>query len=161
MGTGIYGGFGKTKGFVSESRKKGELSYQKAFHSRDSIIEGIDKKTQTASQIAYAIRNGDIKINVLGDVLFNEYLGEKDSTLGVQVGKQLYVRASSLSILSDIIHEGVHVLDYIAGKKSSRWDAEMRAYKAEREFQIVTNTKVDFPDMNELEVHVWMNYERS
>ncbi|MBO1628458.1 hypothetical protein, partial [Bacillus arachidis] len=57
----------------------------------------------------------------------------------IQVGNQMYVRSSSQSIVSDIFHEGTHIIDY--NNKSgmsgvSSWSWEKRAYYYERQFQI-------------------------
>lgn len=54
-----------------------------------------------------------IKINVLGDELFESYLGVSSGTTVVQVGNQIYMRRLSASIYSDVVHEGTHAMDFI------------------------------------------------
>ena len=54
-----------------------------------------------------------IKINVLGDELFESYLGVSSDTTVVQVGNQIYMRRLSASIYSDVVHEGTHAMDFI------------------------------------------------
>jgi len=48
----------------------------------------------------------------LGDDLFESYLGVDKSVVAKQVGNQIYVRNGSQSMLSDLVHEGTHMLDY-------------------------------------------------
>lgn len=169
MGAGKHGGFGNTYGskhsYLSNnnSQKKGTRSIVKANHTRDSLLNEIDGHTKISSAIAKTIRSGDIHINVLGDKLFSDYLGVKDDTVAITVGKQIYLRASSASIISDLVHEGNHALEYISGVSVNNirtWPGEIRAYKAEREFQIKTKRPLDFKTENDLLVHVWKNYER-
>ena len=169
MGVGIHGGFGNTHGSklislikVSYS-KKGTLTQVKANHTRDSLIKEIDGHTKISSEIAKNIRKGNVHINVLGDKLFSEYLGVSSDTVGLTVGNQIYLRASSASIISDLVHEGNHAIEYISGINVNNirtWPGEIRAYKAEREFQIKTKREVTFKNENDLLVHVWSNYER-
>ena len=169
MGAGKHGGFGNTLGSKhfsntkTNSQKKGILKVVKANHTRESLIEEIDGHTNISTAIAKKIQSGDIHINVLGDRLFSEYLGAKEKTVAITIGKQIYLRASSASIISDLVHEGNHALEYISGISPNNirtWPGEIRAYKAEREFQIKTNRPVDFPNENDLLIHVWRNYER-
>jgi hypothetical protein len=168
MGAGKHGGFGNTYGrkhsnLSNNPQKKGTLIIAKANHTRESLIKGIDGYTAISSAVAAKIRSGDIRINVLGDKLFSEYLGVGESTLAMAVGKHVYLRASSANIISELVHEGNHALDYLSGISENNiktWPGEIRAYRAEREFQIKSNRPVDFANDNDLLVHVWSNYER-
>ncbi len=169
MGTGRHGGFGNTHGSKNytivegNSQKKGNRTVIKANHTRESILKEIDGHTVISSNIAKKIKGGEIHINVLGDRLFSEYLGTEDDTIAATVGNQIYLRASSASIASDLVHEGTHAIDYISGVKVNNirtWPGEIRAYKAEREFQMKTNRNVDFATEDDLLVHVWKNYPR-
>ncbi len=165
MGMGLHGGFGNSRGsrLIKKSAKKGKLSSIKASYTRDSLIRELDGHTNTSTELAKRIRIGDIHINVLGDDLFERYTGSDKDTLAVAIGKNLYLRRSSASIVSDMVHEGKHALDYISGINTyeiQTWPGEIRAYKAEREFQIKTKRPVDFINENDLLVHVWKNYKR-
>lgn len=169
MGAGTHGGFGNTRGSkranlikISYS-KKGKLTQAKASHTRESLLKEIDGHTTISSEIAKNIKNGNVHINVLGDKLFSEYLGVDSDTVGLTVGNQIYLRASSASIISDLVHEGNHAIEYISGISVNNirtWPGEIRAYKAEREFQIKTKRDLTFKNENDLLVHVWSNYER-
>lgn len=162
MGTGIHGGFGNTNG-SKRSEKKGTLIQTKLTHTRESLIKELHGYTEISTMIAEGLKNHDIHLNVLGDKLFEEYLGYDKKTVAVTIGKQIYLRGSSASIISDLVHEGTHVLDILAGiniKNIRTWPGEIRAYKAEREFQKKTNRKLDFKTEDDLYVHVWQNYER-
>ncbi len=169
MGTGINGGFGNTKGrsilslFSNITNKKGIHVFCKNNYTRESLIHELEGQTKISNEIAERIKKGDIFINILGDHLFNEYLNAKSETVAVTVNKQIYLRASSASIVSDLVHEGNHALEFFSNINPNNirtWPGEIRAYKAEREFQIKTNRPVDFINENDLLVHVWKNYER-
>ena len=108
------------------------------------------------------IRNKKIKINVLGDRLFEDYLGVSSDTLAVAVGDQIYLRRSSSSILSEIVHEGTHALDFINKidvNVISSWTGETRAYSAERKFQIASGGPVDFEKEEDMMTHIMKNYK--
>ena len=90
------------------------------------------------------------------------YLGVGKNVLGREVKERIYDRRNSEHILSDIIHEGTHALDYnrhygINGL--SLWSWEKRAYFYERQFQIATKSKIDFLTINDMLVHIWSNYK--
>lgn len=162
MGTGVHGGFGNSFG-RKHSLKLGKIHHTNNNYTRESLINEIDGHTVLSTKIASGIKNGDIHINVLGDRLFEEYLGYGKNTIAVTIGKQIYLRSSSASIISDLIHEGTHVLDHLSGINSQnigRIKLELRAYKAERDFQIKTNRKVDFPNEDDIYVHVHRNYKK-
>ena len=131
--------------------------------NRDGIINSLDGVTDKSTEIANALKNRDIGINVLGDELFESYLGCSSDIVAMQVGDQIYVRSSSSSILSDVVHEGAHALDYLNGIDEgiiSSWTGEMTAYSAERLFQIESGMSVQFASEEEMLVHIWSNYNR-
>ena len=119
--------------------------------------------TDSSKLIANAIQDGKIKINVLGDELFESYLGVSSGTTAVQVGNQIYMRSSSASIYSDVVHEGTHAMDFInniSQNEISSWPGEIRAYSAERLFQIESGMPVEFATENDMLIHIWSNYSR-
>ena len=162
MGVGIHGGFGNTAG-SNRSEKVGTLTQTKLTYTRESMIKELYGYTEISTKIAKGLKNHDIHLNVLGDKLFEDYLGVDKKTIAVTIGKQIYLRGSSASIISDLVHEGTHVLDTLAGisiRNIRTWPGEIRAYKAEREFQMLTKRELNFKTEDDLYVHVWQNYER-
>jgi hypothetical protein len=124
------------------------------------LLNQLEEKTIQSDKIARAIKNGDIKVNILGDELFDRALG---SDIAYQRGNNIYLRSSrATDIFSDAVHEGTHALDFINkfgydGAKS-QWQWEKRAYYYERQFQIVTNGKTEFKTLNDMLFHIWSNY---
>lgn len=99
---------------------------------------------------------------MLDDKLFENYLGVDKNTSGIAIRDLIYVRHKSNHILSDIVHEGTHALDYdnrFGSKGISRWVWEKRAYFYERQFQIATEGRVDFATISDMLVHIWGNYK--
>ena len=95
--------------------------------TKDDIIKILDGKTMQSTKIANSLKTGEIKLNVLGDELFEWYLGVDKSVVALQVGNQIYVRKGSQSMFSDLVHEGTHVIDYInkfGVDGTSRWSWE-------------------------------------
>ena len=71
--------------------------------------------------------------------MFEKYSGYGPDTVAFQCNEQIYVRKSSSSLISDVVHEGTHAIDYINGideKIISSRAGEYTAYSAERFFQI-------------------------
>lgn len=165
MGAGYHGNFGKTYGSdVKVFYKLGSKGESYKNYTKDDLINYIDGITEESTIIATGIKNGSIKVNVLGDKLFENYLGASSNTVAMTVGNQIYLRNSSISIYSDMVHEGTHALDYVRGIEEHvilSWTGEMKAYSAERKFQIAKGDHVDFLDENDMLVHIWKNYKRS
>ena len=66
-------------------------------------------------------------------------------------------------LYSSVVHEGTHALDYLNNIPEDvigSWAGEMRAYTEERLFQLNAKLPVDFLDVNDMKVHIWMNYKR-
>ena len=162
MGAGYHGGFGNTKG----SNPAFKSFYQKGENgavTKEQLLDFINGVTPESSEIAKGIMNGTIKLNVLGDKLFEEYLGVGDDVAGATVGNQIYLRRSSSSIHSDFVHEGKHALDFLSGiptSEISSWDGEIRAYTAEHFFQKAKGIQADFSDEDDIMVYVWRYYEK-
>jgi len=99
----------------------------------------------------------------LGDDLFESYLGVDKSVVAKQVGNQIYVRNGSQSMLSDLVHEGTHMLDYnnsFGINGASTWSWEKQAYFYERQFQIATGGKVEYETIDDMLVHIYSSYNR-
>lgn len=131
--------------------------------TREDIVTQLDGVTKKSTEIAQELRNKQIKINILGDELFESYTGQPDA-MAIQVKDQIYVKKSSSTIMNDIVHEGIHVIDYLDGygvEGVSNWSWEKRAYFYERQFQIQNGEVPNFENLNDLQVHIWRNYENS
>ena len=150
----------RESGFAS---KIGSVKEIKQSFTREDIINFLDGVTEKSTEIANAIQNKDIGINVLGDELFENYLGCSSDTIAMQIGEQIYVRSSSDSLLSDIVHEGTHAMDYYNGIDENiiaSWTGEITAYNAERLFQIEAGMPVQFESEEDMMVHIWSNYNK-
>ena len=162
MGAGIYGGFGNTKGSAKVNKCINIDSKEKNY-TRKQILDYIDGKTKQSSIIVDKIRKGEIKISVLGDKLFDEYLGVESDVVGAAVGNSIYLRKNSKTIYSDIVHEGTHAIDFLNGERYSfisGWEGETKAYIAEHHFQKASGLKVEFKSEDEIKIHVMMNYKK-
>lgn len=162
MGAGYHGGFGYTSG----SNKIFKLGFSKTgtkLYTRDELIKSIDGVTKTSTFVADLIRSKKVGLNVIGDRLFAYAFNLGPDTLAFYSNGQIYIRSSSLSIIDDLVYEGKHAYDdKILNKninfiKSRR--GELRAYSAEREFQIVTGRKPTYKDLNDLYKHIKKNYK--
>ena len=75
--------------------------------TKDRVIESL-VGTEDATAIAASLSESRLGLNILGDELFNRYIGNS-------LGKQLYVRGSAAeSLVGSIVHEGKHGLDELA-----------------------------------------------
>ncbi|MCW7538237.1 LysM peptidoglycan-binding domain-containing protein [Aquabacterium sp. A7-Y] len=137
------------------------------FNGRD-IAAAIDGVTEQSSRIAAAIRNGDLKISVLGDDLFNKAkLSAEEVRQGNIVAiaqeNRLYLRKSSASLLTDTVHEGTHGLDFINGygatSPKTRWQWEKRAFFYERQYQLSSGQIPQFSTPRDMVFHIWEHYD--
>ena len=136
--------------------------YKVNAYTKEEILALIDGKTRQSTKIARAIRRGEIKLNILSDGLFEDYCGVDKLVVGIEVKNNIYIRNKADHILSTIVHEGTHALDYISeyGKDGvSHWAWEKRAYFYERQFQLAIGEQVDFTTINEMLIHIWSNYK--
>ena len=162
MGAGIHGGFGATKGSNKVSKEIYKESRDKNY-TREDLIDFIDGKTEQSSIIADKIRNGEIKISILGDQLFEKMFGVNYEVIGIAMGNKIYLRKNSSSIHSDIVHEGTHAVDFLNGlsyNKISSWDGEIKAYTEEHYFQKASGLALQFDNENEIKIHVMSNYKK-
>ena len=164
MGGGYHGGVGNTYGanyhsgrafrFLSQQRNKNSIT-------RDDIITGLSGVTEISTSIAKHIEQGDIKINVISDSLFNRYITDGHLFDGVQMGNQIYIKNSSMNVLSVIVHEGNHALDVLKGmsqKTVASREGEYRSFMAEHNFQKAKGMKLEFSSEEEIKKHIRRNY---
>ena len=99
---------------------------------------------------------------MLGDDLFESYLGASKNTVVMQINDHIYLRQSSPSLLSDAVHERVHALDHLKGlsvDEISSFSGEFSAYSAEMLYQIASGTLPQFANEQEIIVQIWRNYK--
>lgn len=161
MGAGYHGGFGSTAGKVM-NRDNGQVASKYSDYTREQLIQSIYGVTPQATSVAEGISERRIHMSVLGDELFEKYLGVGHDVLGVEYGDQIYVRRSSVSLVSEIIHEGTHALEYKSGVSQdiirSR-EGELRAFMAEHQFQKAAGMPLDFANEDEIRIHVFRTYD--
>ena len=153
----------ESEGGSSPALKIGSINKTVRSFTREDIINSLEGVTEKSTEIANAIQNKGIGINVLGDELFEDYIGCTSETVGMQIGDQIYVRSSSSSLMSDVVHEGTHALDYFNGIDESvisSWAGETTAYSAERLFQVESGMPVQFVSEEDMMIHIWSNYSR-
>jgi hypothetical protein len=104
---------------IAGSRQSIAKKANNSLLSRTKIIDGLTGLTQQGNRIADGIRSGDIKMNVLGDELFDRAYASKggwgSSPQAFALKQKIYVRRGASNLLSDIVHEGTHALDNIHG----------------------------------------------
>ena len=119
--------------------------------------------TETSTLIVEQIQKKEIGINILSDEWFEKSTGQPSSTTACHIKGQIYLRRTSPSILSDVVHEGTHALDFLNGVPEEirgSWIGETKAYTEERLFQIAAGLPIEFETIDDMMVHIWMNYKR-
>lgn len=162
MGAGFHGGFGATKG-NSKVFKDGYQKSEGNSFTREQLVGFLDGKTTHSSEIAEKIRKGEIKLSILGDELFERAFGVNRNVAGIAIDNKIYLRRNSVSIHSDMVHEGTHAMDFLHGvpyEKISSWDGEIKAYTAEHYFQKASGLAIEFANEDEIKVHVLRNYRK-
>lgn len=162
MGAGYHGGFGATSG-KKTALKTGGVTSVKQNYTREQLLTFIDGVTKHSSEIVANINAGNIKLSFIGDELFERAFGVSSDVTGLAIDNKIYIRKSSITIHSDMVHEGTHALDYLRGISYSEragWAGEIRAYTAEHHFQKAANITLEFANEDDIRVHVWKNYKR-
>ncbi|MBY0588797.1 hypothetical protein K2X85_16615 [bacterium] len=127
--------------------------------SRANIVDNLTGFTEQGNRVAGAIGEGRIKLNVLGDSMFDRAYNTKGGTgrspQAFQLLDQIYLRRGSPNLLSEVIHEGTHVLDELVGTLKVPYSVnpyawEKRAFFYERQFQRASGGNVDFGTINEM-----------
>jgi Domain of unknown function (DUF4157) len=127
--------------------------------SRTKITDNLTGLTQQGNRVADGIKSGKVKINVLGDELFDRAYASKggwgSSPQAFALKEQIYVRRGAPNLLSDIVHEGTHALDNFHknvkvpyGNNPYPW--EKRAFFYERQFQLAGGGTVEFETVHEM-----------
>ena len=160
MGAGFHGGFGATAGKVMTSKNEHKYESHKDY-TREQILQALHGVTLQSTKVEEAIRKGLIRLSVLGDELYERYYG---TDKGLADRDKIYVRRSSMTLYSVVVHEGTHALDYRSGvpmKRVSSVEGELHAYKEEHYFQKVSGMKLEFANEDEILIHVYLNYNEN
>ena len=78
------------------------------------------------------------------------------------MGRNVYIRRSSITGYSIFVHEGTHALDSINGIPQNQIGSHHGEYKAfvnEHDYQVKKGEKLDFKDYDEILVHIKINYK--
>jgi RHS repeat-associated protein len=132
--------------------------------TRESLIEGLIGYTSQGNRISKGIKLGKINLNVLGDELFIKIFkmkggkGSVEKLRGFAIGDQIYIRGSFKNVLSTIIHEGTHTLDYLKGFSGKIKQWEKRAYFYQRQFQIAGGDIIEFESIADIIAHIGKYY---
>lgn len=162
MGAGYHGGFGKTLGRRLHENKDSFIhaSDRVNYISRNEILRELMGVTDDSSSIADRIRDKQISLNILGDELFDYYVTPDRSVVGRHDEGKIFIRRSSVNLISSILHEGVHAMDYFKGIKYDSIKSELKAYRAEHVFQKSSGRQTEFASDDEIIVHVYNKYRR-
>lgn len=145
-----------------QARKIGLLCGINKNYTKEELLNGLLNVTDKSNEIAKRIKEKNIKLSVIGDELFENYLGVGKDVIAMQVGNNIYVRKSSKTILSDIVHEGTHASDFYTGisqKDISSIKGEIKAYTEEYYYQKKKYGKTSFSSIDEIKAHVHNNYK--
>ena len=135
--------------------------------TREALIESLKGGTRESGEIAEALARKEIRLSMLGDELFEKAAirrGFQSSDIaGTRAfcwGEYVYLRRSSMFLSSDMVHEGIHALDFFRGGINYRWTflSEFRAYRAQQLFQHATIGSSEFSSRFSILRHVWSNY---
>jgi len=141
---------------VDKAARAGGVTRGKA-----DIIDEIGGSTQQADRLIEAVNGKRVKVNILGDELFDKAYRSKGgvrSGQAFQFKDQIYLRSSSADIYTDFIHEGTHALDHISGRKRLSYHSrEIRAYYYERQFQMTTGRELEHSTLQDMMLFInWM-----
>lgn len=145
-----------------QARKYGVLRGLNKNYTKEELLSDLRNVTEGSTEIAKMIEGKKIKLSVIGDELFERYLGADKNIIALQIGNNIYVRKSSETILSDIVHEGTHAKDFFIGVPQSTISSrigEMKAYTEEHNYQKKKYGKTVFSSVDEIKVHVYNNYK--
>jgi RHS repeat-associated protein len=135
------------------------------FKSVDQLIAKLDAEgTQHAKNLAEGIRDGSVKVNLLGDELFekafNKYTkGNPAGTQGFTIDNNIYLRAERSSVASTAVHEGSHVSDFFTDLGGTGHEQEVRAFVHQVNFQKAIGEQPLFRSLSEIENYVRKIYK--
>ncbi len=162
MGTGFHGGFGNTYGKRLSENKESITNHSDRVNylSRKELLRELIGITIESTIVADRISNKMISLNILGDDLFDYYVTPDRKVVGRHENGKIYIRRSSADLVSSVLHEGIHAMDYINGIKYDPINSELKSYRAEHLFQKSSGRKTEFASDEDIIVHVHTNYGR-
>lgn len=114
------------------------------------------------------MKDGKIKVNLLGDELYNKYY-DPNKVAHCEFASNgeinLYLRRNSATLFEDAVHEGVHGMDMYNKfgtnplLTTKTW--EFRAYQAEGDFQRAIGKTVQYPTGQSIMNHITDNYSNA
>jgi len=129
------------------------------------LTEALKGYTLQGNRVAHGIESGTIRVNVLGDELFDTAyrlrggIHDPSGVAGFALERRIYLRSSSSNLLGEVVHEGTHALDHVTGLAiGNRLLREKRARFFERQFQIASGGQVEFPNIRILLFRLNMGY---
>ena len=162
MGAGYHGGFGATAGKILYRNDAGRENRKLNF-SREDFLKLLDGITPQSTAVVQGKKDRKILMSILGDDLFENWLGVGRDTMAVARGNKIFLRYQSKSMSSDAVHEGTHAIDYITGVSpimGSTIENELHAYREEHKFQKAAGLPLEFANDDEIIVHVFLNYRK-
>jgi hypothetical protein len=130
--------------------------------TRERILSRLKGLTEQSDAISSSISSKASGLNVLGDNLFARTYALKgglgEAPQAFAYGEQIFVRRGSANLLSDVVHEGTHSLDYLSGFDGSTLQLELRAYSAEGAFQQAGGGTVEFSSDQEMLDFIQQHY---
>ena len=162
MGAGYHGGFGNTYGKkLSENKESTTNNSDRVnYLSRNELLRKLKGITTESTIVADKIGSKMISLNILGDDLFDFYVTPDRKVVGRHENGKIYIRRSSADLVSSVLHEGIHAMDYFNRIKYDPIKSELKSYRAEHFFQKSSGRKAEFKSDEEIIVHVYKNYGR-
>jgi hypothetical protein len=114
------------------------------------------------------IEEGKLKIKILDDtkfddlcIKFGDTLEEAQKTAAFCIKNKTYFRSSTSieSFMSEIVHEGTHVLDNLSGFIGDVYQIEKRAFFHERAFQHAVGIEKDFDKIEDMVNFIYIEYK--
>ncbi|MCI3938120.1 hypothetical protein MQX03_12980 [Chryseobacterium aahli] len=156
--------------------------------TKNELIDALQGYTKHGDDVAELLRTNKMQYEFLDDADFEDLLRDYDydnvltdeqifnskaATLG---GKTFYRSSASVDdFLTEIVHEGSHVIDNILKKKmlkdgkakkeidgiiGNNWEQEIRAYSHERDWQLKIRIKPEYESIQDIEKHVKIEYPK-
>ncbi|MBB4806737.1 hypothetical protein HNP38_002033 [Chryseobacterium defluvii] len=156
--------------------------------SKNEIIEALKGFTKHGDEVAELLKNNKMKYEFLDDADFDELLRDYDynneltdeiifrTRAATLDGKTFYRSSASVEqFLTEIIHEGSHVIDNLLKKKflkegktlkeieksiGNNWEQEIKAFSHERDWQIKIGIEPEYKSLKNIEKHVKTEYPK-
>ncbi|MPS64074.1 MAG: hypothetical protein DI622_15515 [Chryseobacterium sp.] len=156
--------------------------------TKSEIIDILTGFTKHSDEVAELLRTNKMQYEFLDDVDFEDLLRDYDFDneltdeiiMGTRAatldGKTFYRSSASVDqFLTEIIHEGSHVIDNLLKKElkkqgktqkeinkiiGNNWDQEIKAFSHERDWQLKIGVSPEYESLKEIETHVQAKYPK-